>query len=70
MQDGYATATAQYGPANEVLGLTYYGASETRAYNGLLQMTRQTVAGAMDMQYVYTAGQNNGRIASTSSRHP
>ena len=47
--------------------------SETRTYNQMLQLTRMTVMGtsfstlytsqtAMDMQYMYTAGQNNGRI--------
>src|ERR1035438_7870539 len=54
-------------------GMDYYG--ETRWYNSLLQLTHLNVAGttfsanysytfgtAMDMQYVYTAGANNGRI--------
>jgi RHS repeat-associated protein len=47
--------------------------SETRTYNAMLQLTHVTVTGtsfstqftsgtAMDMQYIYTAGQNNGRI--------
>jgi len=48
-----------------MLSLGYFGNTETRTYNTLLQMTRQTVSGQMDMQYVYTAGQNNGRVAST-----
>src|SRR5260370_20971421 len=73
------TMTASYGPAGEMLGLSYQGSygqdhyNETRTYNPMLQMTRMTVAGtsfsptytsgtAMDMQYIYTAGQNNGRI--------
>src|ERR1035441_3113456 len=55
-------------------GMDYYG--ETRWYNSLLQLTHLNVAGttfsanysytfgtAMDMQYVYAAGANNGRIA-------
>jgi YD repeat-containing protein len=71
--------TASYGPAGEMLGLSYQGYygvdhyTETRTYNPMLQITRMTVAGtsfspmytsgtAMDMQYIYTAGQNNGRI--------
>jgi YD repeat-containing protein len=66
MQDtanGNATvASANYGVAGERLGLTYFGYSESRDYNNLLQMTRMTVSGMMDMQYVYQAGQNNGRI--------
>jgi RHS repeat-associated protein len=55
-------------------GSTYFDHySETRTYNAMLQLTRATVTGtsfstqytsqtAMDMQYIYTAGQNNGRI--------
>ena len=53
-------------------GVDHY--NETRTYNPMLQLTRTTVVGtsfstlyssqtAMDMQYIYTAGQNNGRIA-------
>jgi YD repeat-containing protein len=49
---------------------------ETRTYNNLLQMTRLSVAGTsfsqaftqqtvLDMNYVYTAGANNGRITSS-----
>uniref|UniRef100_Q024R2 YD repeat protein n=1 Tax=Solibacter usitatus (strain Ellin6076) TaxID=234267 RepID=Q024R2_SOLUE len=61
--NGNATvATANYGVAGEMLGLSYFGYSETRTFNSLLQMTRQTVSGMMDMQYVYQNGQNNGRI--------
>jgi len=59
----YTTAaSAAYGPAGELTSAGYYGYSETRTYNSLLQVTRITVAGAMDMEYRYTAGQNNGRI--------
>jgi len=39
------------------------GATETFTYNNLLQLTRETVPGVMDMQYVYPGGQNDGRIA-------
>src|SRR5260370_26266711 len=73
------TMTARYGPAGEMLGLSYQGSygpdhyNETRTYHQMLQMTPMTVAGtsfsptytsgtAMDMQHIYTAGQNNGRI--------
>ena len=72
------TMTANYGPAGEMLGLSYRGNgvdhyNETRTYNPMLQLTQMTVVGtsfstlytsqtAMDMQYMYTAGQNNGRI--------
>jgi hypothetical protein len=37
----------------------------TRTYNTRGQLTRITAAGAIDMQYLYTAGQNNGRVAQT-----
>ena len=61
--NGNATvATASYGVAGEMLGLSYFGFGETRTYNSLLQMTRMTVSGMMDMQYDYAAGANNGRI--------
>jgi YD repeat-containing protein len=61
--NGNATvATASYGVAGEMLGLSYFGYNETRSYNSLLQMTHQTVSGMMDMQYLYAAGSNNGRI--------
>jgi hypothetical protein len=77
--------TATYGVAGEMVGLTYQGPdsqnyylwpyyTETRTYNAMLQMTRQTATGgpyspfgngtvAMDQQYVYMGGANNGRIA-------
>jgi YD repeat-containing protein len=55
-------ATASYGVAGEMLGLTYFGYGEGRTYNAMLQMTRMTVSGMMDMQYVYPGGANNGRI--------
>ncbi len=54
---------ANYGVAGEMLGMSYFGYNETRTYNSLLQMTHVTVPGMMDMQYLYTAGANNGRIA-------
>src|SRR5947209_1579001 len=45
-------ASASYGVSGELLNLSYNGYSETRTYNSLLQLTRMTVAGMMDMQYV------------------
>jgi len=59
-------ASATYSPAGQVSNLTYDGYSETRSYNSLLQLTRMTVAGTMDMQYTYSATQNNGRITQTT----
>ena len=63
------SATATYGVAGEVQGLTYWAVNETRQYNSMFQMTRMTATAfgttVMDMQYNYTTGQNNGRIASS-----
>jgi len=58
-------AGATYSIAGQVTNLTYDAYSETRTYNSLLQLTRMTVAGAMDMEYVYSTSQNNGRITSS-----
>ena len=64
-ENGASVATATYGVAGELSALSYFGYSEARTYNSLLQMTRQTVSGMMDMEYVYAAGANNGRIGSS-----
>ena len=69
LQDGngpQGVATAGYGPAGQLLNLSYFGVSETRTYNSLLQLTRMTATGLMDMQYNYSATQNNGRITSSN----
>jgi RHS repeat-associated protein len=65
-------ATAGYGPAGQLLSL-YYGdpyyenwVNETLNYNSLLQVTNMTVGGLMNMQYNYSATQNNGRITSSN----
>src|SRR5262249_2182589 len=55
---------ATYGVAGEILTL----GSETRTYKNLFQMTHQTVPRPMDMQYLYTAGANNGRIPQSIHR--
>ena len=59
-------ATAGYGAANQMTSLSYGPYSETRTYNSLLQLTEiNTTSGgntAMDMKYIYSAAQNNGRI--------
>jgi len=56
----YASAT--YGPAGQMLTLSYGAGTETRQYNSLLQLTSQSVPGYLNMTYNYPAGQNNGRI--------
>jgi YD repeat-containing protein len=67
---GSTVATAAYGPAGETTALTYDGFSETRTYNILLQLTRQTATGSgqtvMDMQYTFSGMQNNGRITQST----
>jgi YD repeat-containing protein len=74
-----ATATATYTAASQLSTLAYGGGTygpqftETRTYNTLMQLTTLTnIAGSgnfattlVNMQYNYTAGQNNGRVANT-----
>ena len=36
-------ATATYGVAGEMLGLSYFGMSESRSYNSMYQLTHQSV---------------------------
>ncbi|HLG96093.1 MAG TPA: RHS repeat-associated core domain-containing protein [Bryobacteraceae bacterium] len=54
----------QYNAANQVTAMNYYGAVETRAYNSLMQLTNITTVGSLNVTYNYTAGANNGKIAS------
>jgi len=67
MQDtlGNTLATATYGVANLATNLTYFGLTETRTYNNMLQLVSQSVPGAINMQYNYTTGLNNGRTSSS-----
>jgi RHS repeat-associated protein len=62
-------ASASYGIAGQLTGMSYFGWSESREFNNLLQMTHQWVSNGssnvMDMRYNYTAGANNGRITSS-----
>ena len=66
--DNGGVSNVSYGPANELLSINYYGATETRTYNSLLQLTNitATVQGGtgINLTYNYTAGANNGKIAS------
>jgi RHS repeat-associated protein len=64
-QNGTQQVSATYGVANELTSLTYYGYTETRSYNSLFQLTRQTVAGVFDTEYVFPTGQNNGQISAS-----
>jgi YD repeat-containing protein len=69
------SASAAYNQAGQLTGLTYgyyQEYQETRSYNSLLQLTTATAAYAsypytavMNMQYNYSATQNNGRIVNS-----
>ena len=62
---GSLAATATYGPAGELTNLSYNGFGEARTYNNLGQLTRIQTTGpfaSMDMQYIFSPTQNNGRI--------
>jgi RHS repeat-associated protein len=63
---------AAYGPAGEMKGMEYRAGTgayytETRTFNKRTQMIQQQTSGSglpgMNLQYVYTAGFNNGQIA-------
>jgi YD repeat-containing protein len=75
MESGTQVASANYNWADQLTGMTYDTFSEGRTYDPLtLQLTRlvtnqNTYWGptpVMDMTYGYTAGQNNGRITSST----
>ena len=60
-----------YNAANQMTAISYYQANESRAYNNLMQLTNITTSGTqggsgLNITYNYTAGANNGKIASTS----
>src|ERR1051325_2542181 len=68
--DNSTVASASYDNGTGLLNsLSYFGFSETRQFNNLLQMTRQTVSNGssnvMDQQYLFPAAANNGRITSS-----
>jgi RHS repeat-associated protein len=62
----------QYGPANQMLQISYTPTAggtlltETRTYNSLLQLTGINT-GSVNLTYNYTAGQDNGKIASATN---
>ena len=66
---GIYSAAATYNAANQLSTLTYSSYwegpyAEQFTYNALGQVTELKIPSVMDMQYNYTAGANNGRIAS------
>jgi len=64
------TGTGQLSTLN--YGTNYNPYAETRGYNSLLQLTSMVTTGTagtlMNMQYSYTAGQNNGRVSRNFAR--
>ena len=58
----------QYGAAGQVQQISFFGATETRQYNNLLQLTQITAnnngTNALNMAYAYSGTQNNGKITS------
>jgi RHS repeat-associated protein len=73
MTDGNnaTVATAQYDGNSQLSELDWGGLREVRQYNQLQQLTRITTTQPqqgttwMDMQYIYVAGANNGRVTQT-----
>jgi YD repeat-containing protein len=55
-----------YSAANDLLTISYFGATESRVYNNLRQLTQLTSTGATTVSYTYNypAGANNGKISS------
>ena len=66
--DNGSVSNVSYGPANELLSINYYGATETRTYNSLLQLTHITTTGngltGVNLAYNFPTGSNNGKVSS------
>ena len=66
-QNNYAAVSSvQYAPSNQMLSLNYFGVSESRTYNTLMQLTNITIPGQLNLNYNYPTGTNNGKISSQS----
>ena len=66
-QNNYAAVSSvQYAPSNQMLSLNYFGVSESRTYNTLMQLTNVTIPGQLNLTYNYPTGTNNGKISSQS----
>jgi hypothetical protein len=64
-QNNYsAVSSVQYGPSNQLLSLNYFGVSESRTYNTLVQITNISISGQLNLTYNYPTGTNNGKISS------
>ena len=57
----------QYNAANQYLALSYFGASESRTYNSMNQLTQIDIPGSLNVNYAFTAGSNNGQISSLTN---
>jgi RHS repeat-associated protein len=53
-----------YNAANQLLGMTYNGIGETRAYNVLNQLTSIVAGSSENLTYNYPTGTNNGKASS------
>ena len=66
-QNNYAAVSSvQYAPSNQMLSLNYFGVSESRTYNTLMQLTNISIPGQLNLTYNYPTGTNNGKISSQS----
>jgi len=65
-QNNYqAVNSVTYRVASQLLTMSYFGVSETRTYNNMLQMTRLSIPGQVDISYTFpSATTNNGKINS------
>ena len=71
-QNQYAAVSAvQYGganaPPNALSSISYFGETETRRYNSLMQLTDLNIAGianGLHYSYRFPSGANNGKISS------
>jgi RHS repeat-associated protein len=63
---GTLVSNITYGPAGELLTMSYLGYNETRQYNARLQLTRLStnngVSTFTDFEYRFSATQNNGQL--------
>jgi RHS repeat-associated protein len=57
------STSVSYNAANQITAATFPAGPQTWVYNSLLQMTQQTINGKA-IQYLYTAGADNGQVAS------
>lgn len=57
-------SNVQYGPAGELTQMQYNGATETRTYNALQQLTGISYNGVLRHEYRYSATNNDGKLTS------